>query len=193
MGKLKKETIKYYVGTFVMSTIFMIAMAIVSHTQGRYLLSSSISGTGDTITLYGDKVFYVNQYIVDIIFVVVFPFVFTGIFAVIELLSKKLKSKKKRQAEREEEDYSDFVNSVSVSLGSIKKYNVEDFRHFRENKKFQEVLKKLFLIYRDGESENNTYMLCLRKFDKGSKEREATEYLVTFTKKLIEKKNSKDE
>ena len=78
--------------------------------------------------------------------------------------------------------YDEFINEVSRKMNESNAFNVEDYRHFRENQKFQETLKKLYMIYSEGETETLSYALLERKFKKGSKEKEAIDLLIAITK-----------
>ena len=96
------------------------------------------------------------------------------------------KTKKKALEEEDNKKYDTFVDTIGSELNKVKAFTVEDFRHFRENPKLQDCLKRLYDVYLYGEKEGSNYFLILRKFDKGTTERNAVEYLVTFTDKLRE-------
>ena len=185
---MKKDSKRYYLSTFIMAFAFIFILTIISHAGGGYLISGSITFEGiwaDTFQnfLYKDKTFIVGNYVLDIIAIFVFPLFFVIIFWLIDFLTKKLKSKKRRAEEEEREKYDEFINGVSKEMNATDKFNVEDYRHFRENQKFQECLKKLYLIYKEGETPNVNYALLERKFNKNSKEREAIDFLIDYTKR----------
>ena len=50
------------------------------------------------------------------------------------------------------------------------------------------TLKRFYSIYQEGENANISYSLLERKFNKGSKEREAVTFLIPYVKKLREEK-----
>ena len=185
---MKKGTFKYYLGTFLMVFVFVLIMLIIAHAQGTYLVSSNITSTGVWakvfhIFLYKNFDIVLGNYLLDLLCLFLFPLAFSLIFFGIDKITGLIKPKKKKTAEQEQLQYEKFCDDIASSLNKVKEFNVEDFRHFRSNNKFQECLKKLYLIYRDGESDNTNYALVLRKFEKGTTERNAIEYLITFTKK----------
>ncbi len=195
---MKKGSFKYYLVTFGLVFLFILIMLIMSHSQGLYLVSSQVKATGVwsktfSIFLYKEKTFIIGNYLLDVLALIGFPVGFGLVFFGIDKLSYALKSKKKKEAEKEKEQYETFIDDIGAELNRVKKFNVEDFRHFRENEKMQECLKKLYFIYRDGETENNNYELVLRKFKKNTVERDAIEYLVSFTQERILKRGKKEE
>ena len=191
---MKKGSFKYYLGTYLITFVFVLIMIIISHAQKTYLVSANVESTGAWakvihIFLYKDFDIVLGNYLLDLLCLILFPAVFSLLFFVIDKVTASIKPKNKRFKENEQLAYEKFVDEIGASLNRVKSFNVEDFRHFISNNKFQECLKKLFYIYRDGEDENNSYALVLRKFDKGSTERDAIEYLITFTKaKAVEDK-----
>lgn len=194
---MKKGTFKYYLVTFAMVFVFMAVLMVVQHAKGAYLVSDSISVSGVwaneiSIFLYKSNTYKLGLYLIDIAALIVFPVVFTTLFFLIDLATGKIANKKKKGQAQEQEKYEHFVDDIGATLNSTHKFNVEDFRHFRDNQKFQDCLKNLYKIYIEGESETNSYYLILRKFDKGTQEREAIEYLITFTEKKHKEKLEND-
>lgn len=185
---MKRGTFKYYLGTFLMVFVFVLIMLVIAHAQGTYLVSSNVTSKGVWsksfhIFLYKNFDFVLGNYLLDLLCLFLFPLAFSIMFFMVDKLTGLIKPKNKKTAEQEQLAYEQFVDSIGASLNKVNDFNVEDFRHFRNNSKFQECLKKLYLIYRDGELENVNYSLVLRKFEKGTVERNAIEYLITFTKK----------
>ena len=133
-----------------------------------------------------------SKFIFDLAAIFSFPAVLAIIFFLLDLGRGKTGKKKTEQLEKEK--YENFIDSIGKTLNQTHKFNVEDFRHFRENKKFQDCLKHLYEIYLNGETEELSYFTLLRKFDKGSQEREAMEFLITFTeRKRVEEAKKKEE
>ena len=198
---MKRHTFKHYLIVFLISLAFMIVLAVVAYlrkdvnTGGhQYVVSSSINVTGamaQTFTLFGIE-FVVGLFLIDMVAVISFPLALSLIFFLLDLGRGRVGKKKSEEVQKEK--YETFIDSIGKTLNQTHKFNVEDFRHFRENKKFQECLKHLYDIYINGETEENSYYLMLRKFEKGSQEREAMEFLITFAerKKLEESKNKEE-
>ena len=193
---MKKESKRYYISTFIMALAFVLILNVITHAGGNYLISENIQMEGIwaeefEIFLYKDKTFIVGNYFLDVIAIVVFPLFFVFIFWLVDFLVNKLKSKKRRAEEEAKMKYDEFINEISRKMNESNAFNVEDYRHFRENQKFQEALKKLYMIYSEGENENLSYALLERKFRKGTKEKEAIDFLIAFTKeKRIEKETT---
>lgn len=195
---MKQKILKSYVVTFLMSFALILVLEIITHASGGYFLSSGMTFEGKFAQtfnhfIFKSKEFVLGNYVVDLICLIAIPIVFTLLFFLIDVLTKVLKGKKKREAELEEMRYNDFADSIGKELNRLDTFSIEDFRHFRGNEKFQECLKKLYKIYKDGEDENNSYFLVLRKFEKRTKEREAIEYLITFTENKRKEKAGKEE
>lgn len=195
---MKRGTFKYYLITFLMVFGFMAVLMVISHIRGTYLVSSYITAKGVwanefSIFLYKSRTFILGLYLLDILALVLFPVVFTGIFVLIDLAMGRLRTKKNAKKIDEKENYDKFVDSIGLDLSKTGKFNVEDFRHFRSNQKFQACLKTLYEIYSNGENEEKNYIHLLRKFDKGTKEKQAIEYLVAFTEKRRKELESKKE
>jgi len=197
---MKKKTFKYYLMTYIMVFVFLIILEVISHSKGDYLISSaleikegSIWASEFSIFIYKNVSFVVGKYVVDILCALIFPALMAFVFWLIDFVMDKIKSKpKKDDPKMDEKYYEDFVDEIGSKLNKTHKFNVEDFRHFRENTKVQECLKKLYQIYKSGETEENNYRLVLRKFDKGTQEREAIEYLIAFTETKRKEKETKE-
>lgn len=190
---MKKEKNRYYLSVYIMSFAFILILTIISHINGEYLISGNLEMNGIfaeefEIFLYKDKTFVTGKYIIDIVSIFIFPFLFLFMFWLIDVVLKLLKGKKKRQAEIEQMKYDEFIKNISREMNASDAFNVEDYRHFRENAKFQETLKRFYSIYQEGENANISYSLLERKFNKGSKEREAVTFLIPYVKKLREEK-----
>ena len=194
---MKRGTFKYYLITFLMVFVFMLVVMVISHARDAYLISTNIKVKGIwasefTMFLYKDRTFELGKYLLDLLMLVVFPLIFTLVFVVIDLSMGRLRTKKNKEAIDSKEAYDKFIDEIGIELNKTRKFNVEDFRHFRSNVKFQNCLNTLYEIYKNGESENKSYILLLRKFDKGTKEKEAMEYLVTFTDRKRKQKLEKE-
>jgi len=170
---MKKNGFMQYIPTFVMGLIFIGILAIVQQTNGTYFFTKGLEGSMSKTGLI----------VLDWVFVVLFAVAFTLIFLIVDVVTGKFKTKTKLFKEYEQKHFDDFVDKIGGELNKVKIFNVEDFRHFRENNKLQDCLKKLYQVYLYGETEEVNYFLILRKFQKGSNERTAIEYLVTFTEK----------
>lgn len=184
---MKKGSFLYYLFLYGMVLVFMIVLVVSQHIKGGYLFLSETNATGFlanefSIFLYKNRTFIVGLYILDIVSVVFGPALLVGAFFGIDKLTALIK-KKKGVSQEDTENYDKFVNAIGTDLNSTRKFNVEDFRHFRENSKFQNSLKDLFYIYDKGSDETHSYPLVLRRFEKGTKERDAVEYLITFSEK----------
>ena len=170
---MKRHTFKHYLIVFLISLAFMIALAIVAYLRKdvntgthQYIVSSTINVSGtmaQTFTLFGIE-FVLGLFLLDMVAVVCFPLALTIIFLMIDLARGRAGKKKPEQIEKEK--YETFIDGIGKTLNQTHKFNVEDFRHFRENKKFQECLKSLYQIYLNGETEECSYYLILRKFNK---------------------------
>ncbi len=194
---MKRGTFKYYLITFLMVFVFMVIIMIVSHARDTYLISASINVKGVwanefSIFLYKNRTFLLGKYLLDLLMLFVFPLIFTMVFVIIDLAMGRLRTKKNKEASDSKEAYDKFIDEIGIELNKTRKFNVEDFRHFRSNVKFQGCLNTLYEIYKNGETENKSYLLLLRKFDKGTKEKEAMEYLVTFTERKRKEKVEKE-
>ena len=190
---MKKKPFKYYVFTFLLVFAFIAIVSIISHAKGTYFISngmkfSNVWAKEFNIFLYKGKVFTLGNYVVDILALIVIPFFFTIFFYLIDLFTSKLERKSKREKRLEEERYSNFIDDIGKELNKLNIFNVEDFRKFRESDKFQESLKKLYDIYKNGETENNNFSNILRKYKSKPTEKEAMEYLIDFTKKRMTEK-----
>jgi len=195
---MKKRNFKYYISTFFMVFAFVIILLVMAHARGNYFIGTNISVSGKWaeeyhVFLYKNQTFIKGKYFVDLISLIAVPLFFSLMFALVDFVTSALKSKKKKEREKEETKYDAFIDGIGVKLNETKLFNPEDFRHFRENDKFQECLKKLYTIYKNGETKEVNYFLVLRKFDKGTSERKAIEYLVTYTEKLRNNKVSVEE
>ena len=184
---MKKESKRYYISTFIMALAFVLILNIITHAGGNYLISNSLEMEGVwaqefEIFLYKGKTFIVGNYVLDVVAIFAFPLFFVFIFWLVDFLVNKLKSKKRKAEEEAKMKYDEFINEISRKMNESNAFNVEDYRHFRENQKFQETLKKLYMIYSEGENENLSYVLLERKFRKGTKEKEAIDFLIAFTK-----------
>lgn len=195
---MKKESKRYYISTFIMALAFVLILNVITHAGGNYLISGNIEMDGVwaqefEIFLYKDKTFIVGNYVLDLIAIFVFPLFFVFIFWLVDFLVNKLKSKKRRAEEEAKMKYDEFINEVSRKMNESNAFNVEDYRHFRENQKFQETLKKLYIIYSEGETETLSYALLERKFKKGSKEKQAIDLLIAITKEKSTEKETNTE
>lgn len=185
---MRQKTFKHYLLTFGMVFVFMLILEIISHSKGIYLLSGSLEPAEDSvwantfsIFLYKDKEFVIGNYLIDILSLLIFPTLIAAIFFLIDFITGKIRKNRKVTPEVDKRLFEEFVEAIGSKLNKTHKFNAEDFRHFRENTKMQDCLKKLYEIYKYGEKEENNYHLVLRKFEKNTKEREAIEYLVAFT------------
>ena len=195
---MKKESKRYYISTFIMALAFVLILNVITRAGGTYLISGNIEMDGVwaqefEIFLYKDKTFIVGNYVLDLIAIFVFPLFFVFIFWLVDFLVNKLKSKKRRAEEEAKMKYDEFINEVSRKMNESNAFNVEDYRHFRENQKFQETLKKLYMIYSEGETETLSYALLERKFKKGSKEKQAIDLLIAITKEKSAEKETNPE
>ena len=186
---MKKNNFKYYLSTFLMVFAFVIILLIMAHSKGNYFIGTSIEPKGKWaeeyhVFLYKNQTFIKGKYFVDLIAIIAVPLFFALMFAFVDFITNALKSKKKKAKETEEAKYDKFIDGIGAKLNETKMFNPEDFRHFRENNKFQECLKKLYQIYVNGETKEVNYFLLLRKFEKGTSERKAIEYLINYTEKL---------
>lgn len=196
---MKRHTFKHYLIVYSISFMFMVVLAVVAYLRvdqntgsHQYLISSSIPVSGimaETFTLFG-KEFVFGLFLVDVTAMILFPAALAFVFFLLDL--GRGRAGKKKTEEVEKEKYENFIDSIGKTLNQTHKFNVEDFRHFRENKKFQDCLKHLYEIYLNGETQELSYFLLLRKFDKGTQEREAMEFLITFTeRKRVEEEKKK--
>lgn len=197
---MKRRTFKHYLIVYAISFAFMVVLAVIAYMRTdantgshQYLVSSSLQVSGamaETFTLFG-KVFVLGLFLLDMVAVFFFPAALAIIFYLLDLGRGKVGKKKTEEIEKEK--YENFIDSIGKTLNQTHKFNVEDFRHFRENKKFQECLKHLYEIYLNGETEELSYFTLLRKFDKGTQEREAMEFLITFTERKRVEGDKKEE
>ena len=186
---MKKEKFKYYISTFFMVFAFVIILLVMAHVRGNYFIGTNIEVKGKWaeeyhVFLYKNQTFIKGKYFVDLISLIAVPLFFSLMFAFVDFVTNALKSKKKKEKEKEESKYDAFVDGIGAKLNETRIFNPEDFRHFRENSKFQECLKKLYQIYKNGETDEVNYFLVLRKFAKGTNERKAIECLVDYTKNM---------
>ena len=198
---MKRHTFKHYLIVYAISFMFMVVLAVIAYLRvdqntgsHQYLVSSTLSVSGamaQTFFMFG-KEFVLGLFLLDLAAIISFPAVLAIVFFLLDLGRGKTGKKKTEQLEKEK--YENFIDSIGKTLNQTHKFNVEDFRHFRENKKFQDCLKHLYEIYLNGETEELSYFTLLRKFDKGSQEREAMEFLITFTeRKRVEEAKKKEE
>ncbi|MCR5741096.1 MAG: hypothetical protein K6G38_01355 [Gammaproteobacteria bacterium] len=199
---MKRRTFKHYLLVYGVSFLFMFVLAIVSYTRVNsetgeygYLVSSSINVSGamaNEFSMFG-RPFIVGLFIIDMAAIFGFPLVLSLLFFIIDLARGRTGKVSEEQVQKEA--YEKFIDGIGSTLNKTHKFNVEDFRHFRENDKFQGCLKNLYEIYSNGETEENKYVLIIRKFQKGTKERDAMEFLVTFTEEkrqeLVAKEKAK--
>lgn len=188
---MKKRTPIYYLIMFLMVFVLMTVLTIVQHAKGAYLVSNTLEMNGMwaekfTIFLYKDYEFVIGLYILDLVAMILLPAILTVVFWLIDFVILKIKIK--RNKGEDPELYNKFIDEIGTELNSTHLFNVEDFRHFRENAKFQETLKELYFIYTKGPDDLHNYPHILHRFEKGTTERNAVEFLITFTEKKIKAK-----
>ena len=186
---MKKRTFKHYLLVYGISLAVVLAFAVFAYfrkdTDGSYgyLVSKNIPVSGvfaQEFTMFGRPIVF-GLFLIDLAVVIVFPMLVVLVFLLMDLGRGKTGKKTKEDINRE--SFEKFIDEIGKTLNQTHLFNVEDFRHFRENDKFQECLKKIYEIYLHGETEELTYYSIIRKFQKGTKERNALEFLVTFGEK----------
>ena len=201
---MEKRKFTYYLLVYGLSFVVMLMLMIFSYTRINnetgeygYFVSNSINVSGsmaEEFAMFG-RSFKIGLFLIDIAALVLFPLALSLVFFLLDLGRGKIGKQSKEKTDAE--SYEKFIDNIGTTLNQTHKFNVEDYRHFRENKKFQECLRSLYEIYVNGESDNYSYYLLMRKFDKGTKERDAIEFLITFAeqkrKELEEKRKEKVE
>ncbi len=186
---MKKRTFKHYLLVYGISLAVVLAFAVFAYfrkdADGNYgyLVSKNIPVSGvfaQEFTMFGRPIVF-GLFLIDLAVVIVFPMLVVLVFLLMDLGRGKTGKKTKEDINRE--SFEKFIDEIGKTLNQTHLFNVEDFRHFRENDKFQECLKKIYEIYLHGETEELTYYSIIRKFQKGTKERNALEFLVTFGEK----------
>ena len=201
---MEKRKLSYYLIVYGLSFIVMLMLMIFSYTRVNaetgeygYFVSNSINVSGsmaDEFFMFG-RSFKIGLFLIDTAALILFPLALTLVFLLLDLGRGRVGKKSKEQSNKE--SYEKFIDDIGNTLNQTHLFNAEDYRHFRENSKFQECLKSLYDIYVNGESETHSYYLLMRKFDKGTKERDAIEFLITFAEKkrkeLEEKRKAVEE
>ena len=186
---MKKRTFKHYLLIYGVSFAVVLLFAIFAYVRKDsageygYLVSKNIPVSGifaQEFTMFGRPIVF-GLFLVDLAVVILFPLTVVLVFFLMDL--GKGRAGKKTEEEINRESYEKFIDEIGKTLNQTHLFNVEDFRHFRENDKFQECLKRIYEIYLHGETEELTYYSIIRKFNKGTKERDALEFLVTFGEK----------
>ncbi|MCR5564756.1 MAG: hypothetical protein K6F59_03030 [Gammaproteobacteria bacterium] len=186
---MKKRTFKHYLLIYAVSFAVVLLFAVVAYSRKfedgsyGYLVSSNIPVSGafaSEFNMFGRPV-VVGLFLIDLAVMLVFPLVVCLVFFLMDLGRGRAGKKTKEEINRE--SFEKFIDEIGRTLNQTHLFNVEDFRHFRENDKFQDCLKKIYEIYVHGETEELTYYSIIRKFQKGTKERDALEFLVTFGEK----------
>lgn len=186
---MKKRTFKHYLLIYGVSFAVVLLFAIFAYTRKLedgsygYLVSANIPVKG----IFAQEFIMFNRpivfglFMIDLAVVILFPLTVVLVFFLMDL--GRGRAGKKTKEEENRESFEKFIDEIGKTLNQTHLFNVEDFRHFRENDKFQECLKKIYEIYVHGETEELTYYSVIRKFQKGTKERDALEFLVTFGEK----------
>ena len=187
---MKKRTFKHYLLVYGISFLVILVFAIFAYTRKNaegeygYLVANNIPVKGifaEEFTMFNRPIKF-GLFLIDLALLFVFPLAVTLVFFLMDL-GKGRAGKKKEEAHPNRESFEMFIDSIGKTLNQTHKFNVEDFRHFRESEKFQNCLKSIYNIYVNGETEELTYYSIIRKFDKKTKERDALEFLVTFAEK----------
>ena len=147
-----KKGFRYYGFVFAMSTLAIVIFLAVNSFQG-----ADISAT----------------YILSILTV---PFVFTTFLFIFDRIIDAIFNRKKKQ---EVDLYEAFLLEATNLLKETGEFDIEDFKKFRNNVKFQRVLKILFRIKEHGETTDANYKMVEKRFKKDTKEQKAIEYLMS--------------
>ena len=187
---MKKRTFKNYLLIYGLGLMAILVFSIFAYTRKNattgeygYLVSSNIEVSGgwaNEFTMFG-RSFILGIFLIDLSVIILMPALLSFIIFLMDYGRGRVGKKTPKEIEREA--YEVFVGDIGSTLNQTHKFNVEDFRHFRESDKFQNALQTLYKIYLNGETEENSYFKLIKKFQKGTKERDAVEFLVTFTEK----------
>ncbi len=136
---------------------------------------------GFSVILIGGYSLYMilaqDQTVNDVAVLWLMPFVFTGIYYGSDVLIDKFSNRKKKV------DYeARFLGEISEVMRNSGEFIVEEFRKLQNNQKFQYDLKRAYLIYKDGEDENNSIDRLERKYRKDTLEKRAMDYVVKYLK-----------
>ena len=141
-----KKGIKYYGIIFVVSVLAIVLYLVINGLQGNDLTPT---------------------YMVSLLFV---PFFFTLALFVFDRIIEVLIPRKK---EPKADEYKQFVIKSTEKLSADDEFEIEDFKKLRENERFQRVLKQIFNIEKNGETEESNYKMVRKRFKKDTLEYKA--------------------
>lgn len=146
-----KKGFKYYGIVFLVSVVAIVIYMIINNIQGNDLELA---------------------YIVSLFFV---PLFFTLALFVFDRLIEAILPKKKQP---QLDEYKTYVEEATELLRSDDSFEIEDFKKLRENEKFQRVLKQIYNIKTQGETEDSNYKMVHKRFKKDSLEYKAVAKLI---------------
>ncbi|MFP4479015.1 MAG: hypothetical protein ACLFPM_06235 [Candidatus Izemoplasmatales bacterium] len=158
-----RKPFKFYVMLFILSTI-----VIAAYTIYRMLVEDIAFSQLYTLwflPLFFITIYYGSDFLLDKIF------------------------NRKKQVDYEGK----FLNAVGEKMRQSDEFLIEDYRRLQINYKFQQSLKMAYKIYIDGEDEVFNIEKLKRKFNKGTVENRAMEYVIDFIKENEVNNGKKDE
>jgi hypothetical protein len=158
-----RKPFKFYVILFILSSIVIGAYTI-------YRMFADDIGISELYTLWFLPLFFITIY-----------------YGSDFLLDKIFNRKKKVDYEGK------FLNAVGEKMRKTNEFLIEDYRRLQINFKFQESLKMAYKIYIDGEDEIFNIKKLKRKFNNGTVENRAMEYVIDYIKENEVINGKKDE
>lgn len=152
----QKKPFKFYLIVFLLSALIIAAYSL-------YMILIKDTPVEEVYTLWFMPPFFV--------------FFYWGSDAII----LKITNRKKKV------DYeAKFLETISEKMRDSEEFLVEDFRRLQINVKFQEDLKKAYLIYKNGEDEVFNIKKLENKYRKNTIEKRAMKFVVDYLKEKKE-------
>jgi len=148
----QKKPLKFYLYIFLFSVVIVAGYSL-------YMIFANDAAISDVYTLW------------------FMPFIFTIFYWGSDALIDKF-SKKKYKVNYEAK----FLENISQKMRDGKGFLVEEYRKLQNNPKFQEDLKKAYLIYENGEDEIHNIEKLEKKYRKDSVEKRAMKYVTEYLK-----------
>ena len=149
---MSKKGLRYYIMIFIYGILGVALLFVISALRGAEISTAQIVSYFPIPFAF---VFFV--FIFDRLFMLIFP------------------KNEKKQADA----YNLFLVNSTEHLKTTGNYDIEDFKRFRSNEKFQRALKVLYKIETNGETDDANYKMIEKRFKKDTKEYNAIQSLIS--------------
>lgn len=155
----QKKGFKYYLTFYgIITGVYFIYISILAIQNGGY----------DATLLF--SVVYLP--ILFIAFIVLFDGIFDKLF--------------NRKKPNQNDDFTNYNKIITAHVNEQCNLTIEDFRHLREDMRFQKGLFQAYTIKNNGETKEMNFIVLEKKFKKKTKEYEAMSVVINETKKMME-------